>query len=253
MLTAVIIDDEQNAISVLEQLLKDFTNTPVKVAGTANNLLNGVEVIKSTKPDIVFMDIDMPGQNGLDVYKYFKEPAFKVIFVTAYSQYAIEAIKKSATDYLLKPVNFLELREALSKVSKEIIEAQQKNELEDKLNQLCTAEMEGKNIVLDIDGGFIMENTKNIEYCYADESYSGIVTYLGKEIIISKSLKELQSMLPANHFYRTHRSFLVNIFYVRKFVHARESYVLMRSGKKIPVSVRTSSVIANDIKQMLSN
>ncbi len=253
MLTAVIIDDEQNAITVLAQLLNDFTSTPVKVVGTANNLLNGIEVIKGTKPDIVFMDIDMPGQNGLEVYKYFKDPAFKVIFVTAYSQYAIEAIKKSATDYLLKPVNFLELREALTKVSKEIGETQQRNELEDKLNQLCTAEMEGKNIVLDIDGGFIMENTKNIEYCYADESYSGIVTYLGKEIIISKSLKELQAMLPVNHFYRTHRSFLVNIFYVRKFVHAKESYVLMRSGKKIPVSVRTSSVIANDIKQMLSN
>lgn len=253
MLTAVIVDDEQNGITVLTQLLKDFTNTPVKVVGIANNLINGVEVIKATKPDIVFMDIDMPGQNGLEVYKYFEKPSFKVIFVTAYSQYAIEAIKKSATDYLLKPVNFIELREALSKVSKELGSDQQRSELEDKLNQLCAAEMEGKSIVLDIDGGFILENTKNIEYCYADESYSGIVTYLGKEIVVSKSLKDLQAMLPVNHFYRTHRSFLVNIYYVKKFVHARESYVLMRSGTKIPVSVRTSSVIANDIKQMLSN
>jgi len=253
MLTAVIVDDEQNGISVLTQLLKDFTNTPVKVVGIANNLLNSVEVIKETKPDIVFMDIDMPGQNGLEVYKYFQSPTFKVIFVTAYSQYAIEALKKSATDYLLKPVNFIELQEALVKVSKEIENVQQHNELEDKLNQLCAAEMEGKNIIFDVDGGFILENTKNIEYCYADESYSVIVTYLGKKIIVSKPLKELQVMMPENHFYRTHRSYLVNVFYVRKFVHAKESYVLMRSGIKVPVSVRTSSVIANDIKQMLSN
>ena len=253
MLTAVIIDDEKDAIGVLSQLLKDFTNTPVKIVGTANNLDDGIKIINSTKPDIVFLDIDMPERSGMDIYKSFENPSFKIIFVTAYNQYAIEALKNSATDYLLKPVNFIELRESLIKVTKQIEFEQQQRELEDKINLLCAAEMEGKTLVLDVEIGFVMENTKNIEYCYADQSYSVIVTYLGKEIVVTKPLKELQELLPKAHFYRTHKSYLVNVFYIRKFVRANESYVLLKSGAKIPVSVRTSSVISKDIKQMLSN
>ncbi len=251
MLTVILIDDEQDSIIVLSQLLKDFTNTPVKIVGSAYNLIDGIEIIKATNPDVVFLDIDMPGKSGMDIYKYFESPAFKIIFVTAYNQFAIEALKKSATDYLLKPVNFVELRDALTKVSKEIEMVQHQNELEDKINMMWAADMEGKNIVLDIEGGFILENTKNIEYCYADQSYSVIVTFQGKEITVSKPLKELQEQLPANQFYRTHKSYLVNIFYIRKFTKQNESYVLLKSGKKIPVSVRTSYNIMKDIKNML--
>lgn len=253
MLTAVIIDDEQDAITVLSQLLKDFTTTPIKLLGNAHNLDDGIRVINATKPDLVFLDIDMPNKSGLDIYKYFEEPWFKVIFVTAYSQYAIEALKKSATDYLLKPINFVELREALQKVVKEIELEQQQRELEDKINFLTTAEMQGQNVVLDVENGFILENTKNIEYCYADQSYSVIVTNLRKKIVVTKTLKEIQEMLPPEQFYRTHKSYLVNIYYIRKFVKASESYVLLKSGAKIPVSVRTSIIITKDIKKMLSN
>lgn len=253
MLNAVIIDDEKDAINVLTQLLKNFTNTPVKIVGTANNLDDGIEIIKLKKPDVVFLDVQMPRKSGLDIYTYFKSPNFKVIFVTAYNQYAIEALKKSASDYLLKPVNFMELREALNKVTTEIEKEQQHLEIEDKANLLGTAEMEGKNVILDTEGGFILENTKNIEYCYADQSYSVIVTYLGKKITTTKSLKELHELLPNNQFYRSHKSYLINIFYIRKFVRAQESYVLLKSGMKVPVSVRNSTAITNDIKQMLSN
>ncbi|MEI7664385.1 MAG: LytTR family DNA-binding domain-containing protein, partial [Bacteroidota bacterium] len=155
-------------------------------------------------------------------------------------------------DYLLKPVNFLELQEALKKVSEELVYEQHQKELEDKINLLCTAEIDGKNIILDVENGFIMENTKTIEYCRADQSYSIVVTYTGKEILVTKSLKELQEILPENQFYRTHKSFLVNIHYIRKFSRANESFVLLKSGVKIPVSVRTSAIITKDIKKMLS-
>jgi len=253
MITAVLIDDEFYSIDVLTQLLKNFTTTPVKVLGTANNLDEGIKVINSTKPDIVFLDIDMPNKSGMDIFKYFKKPEFKIIFVTAYKQYAIEALKNSATDYLLKPIDYKELSEALSKVSKLLEQEQQQRELEDKINLLSAADMDGKNIVLDIETGFIMENTKNIEYCYADHSYSVIVTYLGKKITVTKPLKDLQELLPTNQFYRTHKSYLVNMYYIRKFIKANESCVLLRSGIKIPVSVRNSTIIAKEIKQLLAN
>jgi two-component system LytT family response regulator len=112
-------------------------------------------------------------------------------------------------------------------------------------------EMSGENIVFDTDNGFIMLNTCNIEYCYANTSYAYVVSYAKKEIIVSKSLKELQEMMPANQFYRTHKSYVINIYYIRKYVHAKESYVLLKSGTKVPVSVRITSSITKDIIKML--
>jgi len=253
MLTAVLIDDEDNALNVLSQLLRDFVNIPVKVLGTAKNLREGIKIINSTKPDVVFLDIDLPEMSGMEIYTYFERPDFKIIFVTAYNQYAIKALKKSASDYILKPINFLELREAVRKVTAEIEQDQYTKKLEDKVNLICTAEMEGQPLMFDVTTGFVMENTKNIEYCHAEKAYSVIVTYTGKKIILSKSLKELQEQLPENQFLRTHKTYLVNIYYIRKFVRAKESYVLLKSGTRIPVSIRNGSFIRQKIEQILAS
>ena len=233
--------------------MKNFSITPVKVVGTAKSLEEGIKVIKATKPDVVFLDIDMPSESGLDIYKHIKKPEFKIIFVTAYQQYAISALKNSATDYLLKPVNFIELRESIAKVVTLIEQEQQQKELEDKISLMCAADMDGKNVVLDIETGFVVENTKNIEYCYADHSYSVIVNYSGKKLVVTRPLKVLQELLPSNQFYRTHKSYLVNIHYIRKFVRANESHVILKSGIKIPVSVRACTEITKAIKQMFDN
>jgi len=253
MISAVLIDDEEDTIGVIRYMLGELVNTPVKVLATASNLAEGIKAINSAKPDVVFLDIELPDKKGIDIYEYFPKPEFKIIFVTAYNQYAIAALKRSAIDYLLKPVNFIELRESIGKVAEEIEQEQHIMELEDMVNAHCSAEMEGQNIVLEISSGFIVENTKNIEFCYAERAYSVLVTHLGKEIIVSKSLKELQELLPSNQFFRTHKSFLVNIFYIRKFVRASESYVLLKSGKKIIVSSRTIPVITQTIKNMLES
>lgn len=253
MITAVIIDDEFNAIVVLKYLLDGIRDFEVKILATANNLDDGIKVINESNPDIVFLDIDMPKKNGMEIFKAFNRPDFKIIFVTAHKEYAIEAIKNSATDYILKPIDISELRETLNKVVSLMKEEQQIREIEDKAILLSAPEMEGKNIVLDVSTGFVLENTKNIEYCYADQMYSVIVTYLGKKFTVAKPLKDLQELLPHNQFYRTHKSYLVNMYYIRKFIKASESFVLLRSGVKIPVSVRLSTVISKEIKQLLTN
>jgi len=252
MITTVLIDDEKDANSVLSNLLNNFTNTAVKILGTANNLDDGIRIISETKPDVVFLDIQMPGKNGLEIFNHFPNPQFKVIIVTAYNQYAIEAIKKSATDYLLKPVSFMELQESLNKISRMLGSEKQQEDIEDRLSFMNAPEIQGVKIVFDIESGFILLDTRIIEYCFADQSYSVIVTNTGKNITISKPLKELQEMLPVKHFYRTHKSYLVNVFYIRKFVRASESYVKLKCGVKIPVSVRNTAKIKSDIKQMLA-
>jgi two-component system LytT family response regulator len=252
MLNVIIIDDEENAIGLLEELLKSFNTLSIKIVGTATNLNVGIELIKNKQPDIVFLDINMPGQNGLDIHKEFTSPKFKIIYVTGHPEYALDAFRNSATDYILKPVSIVDLKTTLQKVSSVITKEQHYFELEEKINMLFAPSSEGKNIILEIENGFIMENSNNIEYCYASQSYSVIVTYAKKEILVTKSLRELEDLLPANRFYRTHRSYLVNIHYIRKFMHSKENYVLLQSGTKIQVSVRVSSVIVKDIKRMLS-
>ena len=251
MLSTVIIDDDEIAIFVLVNLLNKLASFDIKIAGTATNLEDGVELIKRTQPDIIFLDINMPGKNGMEIFNEFQPPRFKIIFCTAYQQYAIDALKKSACGYLLKPVDFIELQEILQKVSKELLQEQKQLQLEDTINILSTPEISGVNIMLDVENGFIMCNTRNIEYCYANQSYSVVVTNTKNEILVTKSLKELQEILPQNQFYRTHKSFLVNIYYIRKFVRAKESYVLLKSGVKVPVSVRISFVISKDITKKL--
>ncbi len=251
MIKVIIIDDEPDSVGALSNLLNTFTSMPIKIIGTASNLDEGIKLINNSLPDIVFLDINMPNASGLDIYKYFREPKFKVIFVTAYSQFAIEAIKKSASDYLLKPVNFLELDDALRKVSFELKKDLQHAQFEEYIVNLNSLDIEGKNIIIDVENGFLVENTKNIEYCVADQSYSYIYTNRGKKIVVSKPLKYLEELLPKEQFYRTHKSYLVNIYYIKQFLRAEENFIILKSDTKIPVSVRKSSDFEDIIKKML--
>lgn len=253
MIRTIIIDDEPDGIGSLTELLKNFTSVNVKIVGTASNLPDGVKLIHSLLPDLVFLDINMPKENGMNIYKYFPNPHFKIIFVTAYSQYAIEALKKSALDYLLKPVDYLELDDALKKLIKKMKEEQHLLQLDDYLKQLNAPNIPGTNIVINTVHGFFIENTKNIEYCEANQSYSIIHSNNNKQTIISKPLKYLEEKFPSNIFVRTHKSFLVNILYIRQYVRADENYVILKSGKRIPVSVRKNTEFDTLIKNLLQN
>jgi len=193
----------------------------------------------------------MPGKNGLEIFNEFKSPHFKIIFCTAFEQYAIDVLRIASCGYLLKPIDFIELRQAVQRVSIELQQEQKQLQLEDRINFSIAPEMNGVNILLEVDSGFIMLNTNSIEYCKANISYSMVITYAKKEILITKSLKELQEILPENQFYQTHKSFLVNIYYICKFIRSNVNYVLMESGIKIPVSVRITSIFTKEIKKKM--
>jgi two-component system LytT family response regulator len=253
MLSVAVIDDDLMSLNLMVHLLNNFTSIQLKVVGKAMNLADGIDLIKHTNPDLVFLDIEMPDGSGMEIFNHQFSQKVKIVLVTGHDHYAIDAINKSVAGYLLKPVNFVDLQHIIKKVDKMIRVEQQLFELEDRINALCTAEVPGKNLIFDVEGGFIMENTRNIEYCIADQSYSTLFTYAKREFVVSKSLKELEAYLPKNQFYRTHKSYLVNIYYIRKFVRSGESYVLLKSGAKIPVSVRKSTVIFNEIKEILAS
>ena len=249
ILRAVIIDDELATRVVLADLLK--TCSSIKIAGTASELDLGIELIKKTHPDIVFLDINMPISNGFEFYKEFESLHFKIIFCTTDNQYGIKALDKSVAGYLTKPIDINKLEELIQKVSEEILN-EDIVKMEDTFNNLNSLEIIGENIILDIEHGFIVENSYNIVYCYAKNSYAVLVLNNGKECLVPKSLKEIQKILPQNQFYRTHKSFIVNIYYIQKFVRGKENYVYLEGGAEIPVSVRVTSVISRDIKKILT-
>ena len=251
ILSAVIIDDEESAIIVLAELLIAFSS--IRIVGTATNLDDGIKLIKETQPEIVFLDVNMPFRNGFEIYTEFKSPDFKIIFCSASDKYAVEALSMNASGYLLKPIDIVELQDSLEKVYDEFYQDLKQLELEDQQGALTTPELSGENILLEVDHGFIIGNTNNIKYCYAKNSYSIVVMNSKKEFLIPKSLKELLEILPYNQFYRTHKSFLVNIFYIQKFVRGDENFVLLEGGVKIPVSVRITTVISKDIKNKMDN
>ena len=242
MLNAVIIDDEETAIYVLADLLNNFSSLDIKIAGTAFNMEDGIEIIKRIRPDIIFLDNNMIKKNKFEIHDEIKSPHFKIIFCTAYQQYADDVFRMSASAYLLKPIELFELHKILQKVYHELMLVQNTFQFEDKINILGTPEIVGENIILNVENGFIIGNTRDIEYCYGKNSFSVIMTNTQKGFLVNKSLNELQEILPQNHFNRIHQSYLVNINYNQKIVHANEKYVIMKSGIVIPVAVRTASV-----------
>jgi two-component system LytT family response regulator len=247
MINILIIDDDECAILVLIMLLTKISSLDINIAGTALNLEDGVEFIKRTQPDIVFLDLNMSGGNGLELFSAFKSPRFKTIICTAYSQYAITAMKIAASGYILKPIELNDLKETLIKVSKEVKQMQIQNQIEDSIKISNSTMVPGENIIFDYEDGFLMLNSQNIEYCYAINSHSGLVTFSKKEYIVKKSLLDLQKMLPIKHFYRTDKSYLVNINYIRQFVRTSESFLVMKNGAKIPVSHRMTPHFVKDL------
>jgi len=163
----------------------------------------------------------------------------------------MDALNNSAFGYLLKPLNIIHLQAMLHRIDKQIKQEQKHFEIEEKFTSFCAADIVGTSIILDVENGFLVENTRNIEYCYANRTYSVVTLLSRREIIVSKPLKTLQELLPENQFYRVHKSYLINVYYIRKFVKGSESYVILKSGTKIPVSVRVSSIISKDIKKIL--
>ncbi|MBN2867154.1 MAG: response regulator transcription factor [Flavobacteriaceae bacterium] len=232
---AIIIDDEKRARHLLSNLIKEHCPSISEIY-EASDLKAGVDLIKTELPDVAFLDIEMPNQSGLDILEYFPNQIdFKIIFVTAYNQYAIEAFKLSALDYLLKPVDITELKEAVLK-AKEAVDtnnlSEQLNKLRDSLKQLSI-----DKIALEIPKGILFASHNDIIYFEADGMYTNVQLVEGKQKTICKPLKHFVEQLSKNAMYfKCHRSYLINLKYVEELVKDDGDYLLMSNQKRIPIS-----------------
>jgi two-component system LytT family response regulator len=238
MYTAIIIDDEPNAIVSLKLMIQEYLNEKVKILDTATNVKEGAEKIKKLKPELVFLDIEMPNENGFELFKYFENGVnFDVIFTTAYAQYGIQAVKCAALDYLLKPVQPMEIRDSLKRLELKKTQDVPLRQIEILLANL-QPNYDTNKIAIPTSNGIEMFSVKEIQYCEGDGNYSKIHTISGRTITISKTLQWLEETLPIEFFFRIHKSYYVNMGHVKRFDKAAGNMLVLDNGKELEVSSR---------------
>ncbi|MBN2632637.1 MAG: response regulator transcription factor [Bacteroidales bacterium] len=234
-LKALIVDDEPNAVDFINSVIGEYC-PGLEVAGKAYNMTEGINRIREIKPDLVFLDVEMPNGTGFDLLAHFPDKEFDVIFITAFNHYAIKAIKFSAVDYILKPLNITEFIEAVNKV------IQKRSESPVQMNDNFRVLMENlrspvpSRLAIPTADGMEYLNPREIIRIEADRSYSWFYLTGGRKILVSKNLKEFQDLLGDRNFFRSHNSHLINLKYVRKFVRKEGGYIEMQDGEQIPVS-----------------
>jgi len=240
MLKALLVDDEQNNLDNLEFMLMHDCQDVV-VSGKVHNAPEAREWLSRNTVDILFLDINMPGETGFDLLKSLPSHNFKVIFVTAYSEYSLQAIKASAVDYILKPVKIEDLQFALERVKKMFTSSmaiEQSQQLLRQLLQTANYNTLPKKIALPQLGGINYVDVESISSLEADGNYTIIHKTDLQKLVISKSLKEFDDLLDPNIFVRIHKSYIINIHYVKEYSTIEGGVVKMTDGNEWSISRR---------------
>ncbi len=232
-LKAVIVDDEIDAVKFISSIVEEYCPN-ITIVGKAYNAKTGVSTIKKANPDLVFLDVEMPHGSGFDLLAKFPDKTFDVIFITAFNHYAIKAIKFSAIDYILKPINIKEFLSAVTKVFRSKENKEQSPSYDALFENLRSGTP--SKLAIPTSEGMEYLNTKEIIRIEADRSYSWFFLSNGRKILVSRNLKEYQELLNDRHFFRTHNSHLVNLEYVKKFVRQDGGYVEMTDGSHVSIS-----------------
>ncbi len=247
MLKAIIIDDEENARITLESLLNEYVRE-VAIVAQCSNVPDAVLAINKHNPDIVFLDIEMPEYNGFELLGFFKEITFEIIFVTAYSQYAIRAFEVSAVDYLLKPVEIDSLKAAVEKAKQKRNTASIMQRL-DLMKQTWQGH-EIQKIALPMSDGLLFIDISRIVLFEADRAYTHVYLNDGSKITVSKPMRIFEEILDNRPFiFRPHRSHLINMNYLKKYARG-ESLILMDNGMRVAVSRERKQDFENLLKEL---
>lgn len=249
-LRAVIIDDELNNVDNLKQLLKNYC-PQVAVVATANSVEEGKLVISEHYPDVVFLDIQMPAHNGFDLLRQLKQRNFEVIFVTAYDQYAIQAMRFSAIDYLLKPINVDELTSAVERAVKSHELKMQNHKLENLIHFLRWQQnKEEHRIALLTTKETRFVKPEEIVRCESSNNYSTFYLSDGESLLVCKPIFQFEEMLTGYGFLRCHQSHLVNKKYIKSWVKGEGDHLVLYNGMQVPVSRNKKDMIKDALTSL---
>lgn len=235
--TVVIVEDEKHSQEALRNLLTEFCPS-VDVVATASNMQSAIETIRLHEPDIVFMDIELNPGTGFEVLNETRDCHYAVIFTTAFEQYAIQAIKFSSVDYLLKPIDLEELKLALEKADKKISDEKKQEQVSVLLNNLAIENNQHRKICLASSDGLEFYKVADIVYCEANGSYTQFVFTDNRKVIVSKNLKEYENLLSGQFFLRVHNRHLINLLQVKKYLRADGGSIIMANGDEVYLSPR---------------
>jgi two-component system LytT family response regulator len=243
-LTAVIVDDEANSVDVLKSLLSTYCPN-VKVIGQADHAAAGRKLIGELSPDLVFLDIEMPFGTGFDMLDAIEHKNMSVIFVTAYDHYALKAIKYYAMDYLLKPVDIDDLKQAVKKAS-------EKKERQDftslpinLLKNYLEKGLDNSKIALPMADGIQFVNRHEIVRCEACGNYTKIYLQENRTYLVARTLGEYEDLLSPYNFLRIHHAHLINLDHIEKYVRGEGGYVIMSDGAVVDISRRKKQDFLN--------
>lgn len=237
MIKALIIDDERHAIDRLWSLIDQRCAHLVQVAGTALNLEEGVAAIDRLLPHLVFLDVHLHDVTGFDLLNRVNRQ-FDVIFTTAYSEYAVQAFKFSAIDYLLKPIDGVDLEQAIQKVADKKARDGTGMQLEALMHNLQALQSASRRLCIPVANGLEFVQIGDIVRCESEINYTHIFMTDRRKLLIPKTLKEFEDMLGPYDFYRVHNSHLVNLRYVKTYTRGKGGYITMHDNTTIGVSTR---------------
>lgn len=243
---AIIIEDEKNNRENLAKILSDYCKN-VELVAMCSSAIEGRKAIGELQPDLVFLDIEMPGGNGFSMLESLEQINFEVIFVTAFDQYGIKAVKFCALDYLLKPIDLLELTQAVDKVEKRLVEKsdnlRMKTMLSNHKNKLSSPK-----IAIPLSDKIEFVEVSSIVRCEGDGNYTNLFLKNGDKIIASKTLKEFDELLSDYNFLRVHQSHLINLNEVKSYIKTDGGYIKMNDGSSVSISRQRRDMVLGVLK-----
>ena len=251
LMKTIIVEDEAKSREMLRKMVEMFC-PEARIAGVAESVPAAVKLIKEVQPDIILLDIELHPDKCFDIFPQLDNLDFEVIFTTAYKDYAIEAIKYGALDYLLKPIDMDELKAAIGKAAGKRSQSRENLTLKKFLQDFRPAGgSSNRKIGLATSDGIIYAEVSQMVRCEAKGPYTHIFFKDGKKITTSKNLKEYELSLKEHQFFRVHNSHLINLAEVRKYVKADGGYVEMADGSEVPVSGSHKEAFLDEMKNML--
>ncbi len=246
MIKAILIDDEAKARRILEALLKEYC-TDVEIVATAADVPSGVIAINQHKPDVLFLDVEMPGYTGFQLLDFFRDIDFDIVFTTAHSDYAVQAFRVSAIDFLLKPIQISELIAAVDKVkAKQGHNKERLTVLKENFKDNAV-----KKLALPVAEGLLFADTDTLTHLEADGAYTHFHFEDGKKVIVSKKIKEFEEALTQqSNFFRTHRSYIVNLKKIKQYVKQEGGYVLLENDIQVPLARERKDEFLQVIERM---
>jgi len=235
-LKAVLIDDEKSSLESLRFEINEYC-PEIEIVGSTKDPFEALQQMSKWGPDIVFLDIEMPGMNGFELLQRLPELSCHIIFVTAYDQFAIKAFEFNAVDYLLKPIRKSKLISAVQKVTDRHQPRMDGESLQALLQNIRLQTHSGlENIALPTHDGFTMVHVNEITYLNAESNYTWVHLFQQKKYLVTKTLKDLEDMLHFPQYFRAHKSYLVNLNHVDRYVRGQGGYLIMKDQTQIPVA-----------------